>query len=155
MKLPAIDPKTITPMIGISRYAEKYRGPVAGRERRILGDACGIKSFGVNLTIVPPGQWSSQRHWHSREDEFIFIVEGELVLVTDAGEQVLRAGQGAGFPANSGDGHHFINRTDKPATILEVGGRDPKDEVDYSDVDMMVRPTPDGRKFTDKKGNPF
>jgi uncharacterized cupin superfamily protein len=155
MKLPALDPKSVAPMVGISRYPDKYRTPVAGRERRVLGDACGIKSFGVNLTTVPPGGWSSQRHWHSREDEFIYVVEGELVLVTDTGEQVLRAGQAAGFPANSGDGHHFVNRSGKPATILEVGGRDPQDAVDYSDVDMMVRPTPEGRKFTDKKGNPF
>ena len=155
MKLPAIDPKTIAPRFGIAVYAEKYKGQVQGRERRVLGDACGIKSFGVNLTIVPPGGWSSHRHWHSREDEFIFVVEGELVLVTDAGEQVIGAGQGAGFPANSGDGHHFINRTEKPATILEIGHRDPLDEVDYSDVDMIVRPTPQGRKFTNKKGEPF
>ena len=155
MKRPALDPQTIMPRIGIAPYPEKYRGPVAGRERRILGDPCGIKSFGVNLTTVPPGGWSSQRHWHSREDEFIFIVEGDLVLVTDDGEQILRAGQAAGFPANSGDGHHFINRSSKAATILEIGGRDPQDAVDYSDVDMMVRPTPQGRKFSDKKGNAF
>jgi len=155
MKLPALDPATLTPAIGITRYPEQYRGPVAKRERRALGDPCGLKSFGVNLTTVAPGGWSSQRHWHSREDEFIFIVSGELVLVTNGGEQVLRAGQCAGFPANSGDGHHFINRTGKPATILEVGGRDPQDAVDYPDVDMMVRPTQEGRKFMSKSGEPY
>ena len=101
MKLPAIDPKAITPRIGITAYPEKFRGPVLGRERRALGDVAGIKSFGVNLTTIPPGGWSAQRHWHAREDEFIFIVEGELVLVTDAGEQILGPGMAAGFPANS------------------------------------------------------
>jgi uncharacterized cupin superfamily protein len=155
MKLPALDPATVAPRIGITPYPEKYRAPVSKRERRALGDPCGLKSFGVNLTTIPPDGWSSQRHWHSREDEFIFIVSGELVLVTNGGEQVLRAGQCAGFPANSGDGHHFVNRTDRPATILEVGGRDPQDAVDYPDVDMMVRPTPAGRKFMSKAGEPY
>jgi len=155
MKLPAIDPKAIAPRIGITAYPEKFRGPVLGRERRALGDVAGIKSFGVNLTTIPPGGWSAHRHWHAREDEFIFIVEGELVLITDAGEQVLGPGMAAGFAANSGDGHHLVNRSDKPATYLEVGGRDPQEVVTYPDIDMMVQPTPQGRKFTNKKGEPY
>jgi uncharacterized cupin superfamily protein len=155
LDLPALDPKTVEPRIGITRYPEKYQGPVTGRERRALGDACGLKTFGVNLTTIPPGGWSAQRHWHSREDEFVFVVEGELVLVTNGGEQTLGPGMCAGFPAGKADGHHLVNRSGNPASYLEMGGRDPQDAVDYPDIDMKVMSTPDGRRFTDKKGEPY
>jgi uncharacterized cupin superfamily protein len=152
MKLPAIDPANIEPRRG-SGYPEKFRAVCAKREKRILGDPCGLTQFGVNLTTIPPGGWSSQRHWHTHEDEFVFVVEGELVLVTDTGEQVLKVGTGAGFPANSGDGHQLINRTDKPAVYLEIGTRDARDEAEYSDIDMKVVRQP--RKFVTKSGAPY
>ena len=108
------------------------------------------------MVELPPGCWSSQRHWHSHEDEFVYVLEGELTLVTDAGEQVLRAGMAAGFPAGQPDGHHLINRTDRPAVYLEVGTRrEDVDEVDYPDIDMAVRQGPDGQRFVKKSGEPY
>ena len=135
---PALDPKTLPVKKG-SDYPEPFKAAVAGRERRALGDALGLKNFGVNFTRLPPGCASAQRHWHSRQDEFVCVIDGELVLVTDAGEQVLHAGMVAGFPANSGDGHHLVNKSDRDAIYLEVGDRTSGDECDYSDIDMLVR----------------
>jgi uncharacterized cupin superfamily protein len=107
--------------------------------RQALGDAAGLTQFGVNLLTLPPGAWSSQRHWHSHEDEFVLVLEGEVVLVTDAGEQVLRAFDCAGFKAGVADGHHLQNRGTTPARVLEIGTRHPGgDTAYYSDIDMMV-----------------
>src|SRR6266700_1563115 len=106
-----------------SRYPSPYDAPCANRFRRRLGDSAGLTQFGVNLTRLPAGAWSSQRHWHSAEDEFIFIVEGEVVLVTDAGEELLRSGDCAGFKAGVKDGHHLQNRSGRDAVLLEVGSR--------------------------------
>jgi uncharacterized cupin superfamily protein len=105
----------------------------------------------VNLLRLPPGAWSSQRHWHAAEDEFVFVIEGEAVLVTDAGEELLRAGDSAGFKAGVKDGHHLQNRSPRDALILEVGSRKLEDEGDYSDIDMRF--TPAG--FTHKDGRPY
>jgi uncharacterized cupin superfamily protein len=102
---------------------------------------------------LPPGNWSAQRHWHSHEDEFVFVLEGELILVEDGGETVLRAGDCAAFAKNSGNGHHLINRSDKDAVYLEVGSRSPIDVVTCSDIDMMS-PSTDGR-FLHKDGTPY
>ena len=111
--------------------------PCAARARQRLGDAAGLTDFGVNLLRLPPGAWSSQRHWHSAEDEFVFIVEGEVVLVTDAGEELLRSGDCAGFKAGVKDGHHLQNRSDRDAILLEVGSRRvAEDEGEYPDIDM-------------------
>jgi uncharacterized cupin superfamily protein len=152
---PALDPQRVPPRRG-SSYPEPFRAQVEGREKRPVGDAVGLSQFGVNLVELPPGCWSAQRHWHSHEDEFVYVLQGELTLVTDAGEQVLRAGMAAGFPAGTPDGHHLINRTDQPATYLEVGTRrEDVDEVDYSDIDMAVRQTPDGQRFVKKTGEPY
>ena len=125
----------------------------AHRLRQKLGEAGGIAQFGVNLTRLPTGEWSSQRHWHSREDEFVFVLEGELVLVEDGGETVLRAGDAAAFPKGTGDGHHMINRSDRDAVYLEIGGRDADDVIACSDIDMMS-PSRDGR-FLHKDGTPY
>jgi len=104
---------------------------------------------------LPPGQASAQRHWHTREDEFVYVLEGELVLVTDAGEQMLYPGMIAGFPAGVENGHHLINRSDSAAVYLEVGTRDAMDECDYPDIDMLVRIV-DGRdRFVHKDGTPY
>ncbi len=151
---PALDPASVQVKTG-SDYPEPFRADVAGRERRALGDALGLKNFGVNLTRLPPGDASSQRHWHSRQDEFVYIVEGEVVLVTDAGEQVLGAGMVAGFPAGSGDGHHLINRSDRDAIYLEVGDRSEGDECDYPDIDMLVRWIDGDEKYVHKDGTPY
>ena len=152
---PALDPETVPPRRG-SSYPPAFAAAVESREKRPLGDATGLTQFGVNLVLLPPGCWSSQRHWHSHEDEFVYVLDGELTLVTDAGEQVLRAGAAAGFPAGKADGHHLVNRTDRPATYLEVGTRrDDLDEVDYSDIDMAIRHR-DGRPtFVRKSGAPY
>jgi uncharacterized cupin superfamily protein len=128
---------------------------VAGRERRRLGDALGLKNFGVNLLRLPPGCASSQRHWHTRQDEFVYVLAGEVVLVTDRGEQTLRAGMAAGFPAGTGDGHHLVNRSAADALLLEVGDRTPGDEADYSDIDMMVRWVDGEERYLRKDGTPY
>jgi uncharacterized cupin superfamily protein len=109
------------------------------RFRRRVGEAANLTQFGVNLTRLPPGCWSSQRHWHTAEDEFVFVIEGEVVLVTDAGEESLRAGDCAGFKAGVADGHHLQNRSDRDAVVLEIGTRrTSEDEVFYSDIDLRA-----------------
>jgi uncharacterized cupin superfamily protein len=155
LRSPALDPQTVPARQG-SSYPEQFRAQVEARAKRPLGDATGLTQFGVNLVELPPGCWSSQRHWHSHEDEFVYVLDGELTLVTDAGEQVLRAGMAAGFPAGKADGHHLINRTDRPATYLEVGTRrDEVDEVDYPDIDMAVRHRDGMQMFVRKSGEPY
>ena len=137
-----------------SGYPSPYNQPCVSRVRHRLGDAAGLSQFGVNLTRLPPGGWSSQRHWHTGEDEFVFIVSGEVVLVTEGGEEVLRAGDCAGFKAGEADGHHLQNRTRQEALVLEVGTRAPNDDdCIYPDIDMQL---PRGRAgFTRKDGTPY
>ncbi len=142
-KPPALDPATVEPRIG-SSYPSPFDAPCATRERRPLGDAIGLTQFGVNLLTLPPGAWSSQRHWHQREDEFVYVLSGEVTLITDAGEQRLGPGMAAGFPAGRRDGHHLVNRGDRPAQVLEVGTRAGSDYAEYPDIDMKVEIT-DGR----------
>ena len=125
---PALDPATVAERTG-SAYPEPLRAPCVARGKKALGSELGLTRFGVNLTRLEPGAWSAQRHWHTRQDEFVYVVEGELVLVTDAGEQTLHAGMAAGFPAGKADGHHLINRSAAPAVYLEVGDRTAGDEV--------------------------
>jgi uncharacterized cupin superfamily protein len=151
----AIDPATLPRRRG-SSYPEPFRDEVEARIKRALGEPCGLTQFGVNLVELPPGCWSSQRHWHSHEDELVYVLDGELTLVTDAGGQVLGPGMAAGFPAGAPDGHHLINRSDRPAVYLEVGTRrEDVDEVDYPDIDMAVRQGPDGQRFVKKGGEPY
>jgi uncharacterized cupin superfamily protein len=142
------------PAVTGSRYPAPYHEPCAGRSRTLLGDAAGLTHFGVNMTRLPPGGWSSQRHWHTAEDEFVFVLEGELVLVTDEGEETLRAGDCAGFKADSGDGHHLQNRSDREAVFLEIGTRRPdEDQVFYSGIDLML---PQGRSgYAHRDGTPY
>lgn len=134
-------------------YPPPFAAACAGRIRQRLGDAGGLTDFGVNLMRLPPGNWSSQRHWHSHEDEFVYVLEGELVLVEDAGETVLGAGDCAAFPKNSGNGHHLINRSGAMAVYLEAGSRSRDDVITCSDIDMMS-PSSDGR-FLHKDGTPW
>ena len=154
LKLPALDPQTVKPLVGTD-YPPPHDQQVKTRERRKLGDALGLKNFGVNLLRLPPGCASSQRHWHTKQDEFVFVVEGEVVLVTDAGEQVLTAGMAAGFPAGTGDGHHLVNRSTRDVHVLEVGDRTAADECDYSDIDMMVRWVGGEERYLHKDGKPY
>jgi uncharacterized cupin superfamily protein len=134
-------------------YPTPFDAPSADRIRQRLGDAGGLTDVGVNLMRLPPGNWSSQRHWHSEEDEFVYVLEGELVLIEDGGETVLRAGDCAAFPKNSGNGHHMINRSASTAAYLEIGTRSPTDVITCSDIDMMS-PSADGR-FLHKDGTPY
>jgi len=123
----------------------------------LLGDAAGLSQFGANLLTLAPGAWSSQRHWHAKEDEFVYVLSGDVVLVTDSGEELLRAGDCAGFPAGERDGHCLQNRTNVDAVILVVGSRDDADHGEYSDIDMKFLP---GRYsgaggFARKNGDPI
>jgi len=154
-KSPAIDPATVPEQLG-SSYPSPFRERCAARSKRKLGDATGLTQFGVNLVTMPPGVESSMRHWHVREDEFIYVLEGELTLVTDAGAQVLGPGMAAGFPAGKKDGHHLVNRTRRPAVYLEIGTRAPGgDEVDYPDIDMLVRIIDGKGRLVHKDGKPY
>lgn len=137
LKPPALDPSSIAPRT-TSTYPEVFRERVLPREKRALGAALGLTRFGVNLTTLFPGRESSLRHYHSHEDEFVFLLEGELVLRTDEGEQLLTAGMCAGFPAGTKNGHQLVNRSEHPARYLEIGNRDPADRAGYSDVDLAV-----------------
>ncbi|TPK65436.1 cupin domain-containing protein [Mesorhizobium sp. B2-4-19] len=150
--MPRIDLPAVPVRKG-SGYPAPFDAPCAERTRRRLGDAGGLTDFGVNLMTLPPGGWSSQRHWHSHEDEFVYVLEGELVLVEDGGETLLKAGDGAAFAKNSGNGHHLINRSSVPARYIEVGSRNPDDVITCSDIDMMS-PSSDGR-FLHKDGTPY
>src|SRR4026209_1663214 len=126
--MPKID-MTAVPVRKGCGYSPPFDAPCATRTRRRLGDAGGLRDFGVNLMTLPPGGWSSQRHWHSEEDAFVFVVEGELVLVEDNAETLLRKGDCAGFPKASGNGHHLQNRSSEIAVYLEVGSRSPTDLI--------------------------
>jgi uncharacterized cupin superfamily protein len=150
LKKPALDPATLEPRTS-SGYPEPYRSRVVPREKRALGNALGLTKIGINHTTLPPGKESSMRHWHSHEEEFIFVLSGEVVLRTDAGEQVLVAGMCCGFPLGTTDGHQLVNRSNAPAVYLEVSNRDAADGADYSDVDMVYR----GGLFTRRDGSPF
>jgi uncharacterized cupin superfamily protein len=149
-----LDPKSVAPRLG-SAYPAPFGDPLAGREKRALGDALQLTQFGVNLVTLPPGSWSSQRHWHANEDEFIYVLKGEVTLVTDAGEKTLGPGMAAGFPAGKADGHHLINRGDGPVLYLEVGTRAETEEAQYSDIDMMVRKSNGRFVFMRKNGEPY
>ncbi len=153
-KPPAIDPATIEPRIG-SSYPAPFDAPCATRERRPLGDAVGLSQFGVNLMTLPPGAWSSQRHWHECEDEFVYVIEGEVTLITDAGEQRLGPGMAAGFPADRRDGHHLVNRSDRPARLLEVGTRAAREYGEYPDIDMVVESRNGVTRFLRRSGEPY
>jgi uncharacterized cupin superfamily protein len=154
LRYQAVDANALPERRG-SSYPEPYRAAVANRVKRALGDPFGLTQFGINLVHLPPGCWSSQRHWHSHEDELIYVVAGELTLVTDAGEQALRPGMVAGFPAGRADGHHLINRSDRQASYLEIGSRIAEDEAVYSDIDMELRRRGEGHVFVRKNGEPY
>lgn len=150
IRLPALDPATVTPRTG-SGYPEPFRSRVLPREKRALGDATGLTKIGINLTTLMPGKESSVRHYHTLEDEFVFVLEGEVVLRTDEGEQTLVAGMCAGFPAGTNNGHQLVNRTSRPARYLEISNRDPADAAEYPDDDLRYAKAPDGSAVFSRK----
>jgi uncharacterized cupin superfamily protein len=154
LQLPAVAP-VMVPEQSKTSYPEPYAARVAGRSRRRLGDACGLSQFGVNLTTLRPGAQSALRHWHTHEDEFIYVLSGTLVLVTTQGEQTLNAGDCAGFPAGIQDGHHLINQSDRPAQFLEVGSRVEADFASYPDNDLQWLRSADGDIAAHKDGLPW
>jgi uncharacterized cupin superfamily protein len=147
-----INPENVSEKTG-TNYPEDFKSIVAGRYRKRLGDVAGLQNFGVNLTRLLPGSHSALRHWHTKQDEFVYVVSGELVLVTNEGEQVLTAGMSAGFPAGVANGHHLINRSNLDAVYLEIGDRTPDDEVDYPDVDLIAKSSHEGWIYTRKDGS--
>jgi len=151
--MPKIAPESAPTRFGTG-YPPPYDEPCKGRRRWKLGDAAGLTQFGVNLLRLPPGQWSSQRHWHVHEDEFVYVLSGEVVLVDDDGEQVLRAGDCAGFKAGQPNGHHLQNRSGDEAVLLEVGSRRPGgDGADYPDIDLTL---PEGStRYHHRDGTPY
>ena len=151
----AFDPLAL-PESNVTGYPEPFRTDNQQRWNRRLGDHAGLTNYGVNITRIVPGGQSSSRHWHSRQDEFVYVLSGEVILETDAGEELLCAGMCAGFPAGKRDGHRFLNRTGADVLLLVVGDRTPGDEVGYPDIDMHGHPGPDGRyRFTRKDGTPL
>lgn len=155
--LPAIDPATVPARIGETDYPEIFQPGMDGATRRRLGDAAGLTNFGINLTTLPPGFASAQRHWHTTQDEFIYVVSGELTLITDGGEQILTAGMAAGFPAGVPDGHQLVNRGNREATYLEIGDRSPADDCHYPDVDLVCRNVDGDQRYIyqRKDGTPY
>lgn len=122
------------------------------RAKRALTAALGLTQFGINLTTLEPGGQSAHRHWHAREDEAIYVLEGAATLITDEGEQQLSAGMVAGFPAGSTNGHHLVNRGTEPCTYLEIGTRALNDDVVYSDIDLQVKKRDGQFHFSRKSG---
>lgn len=152
---PLLDPATVEPRAKSPYPTEALRAPLAGRSKRALGDVLGLRNFGVNLVHLAPGAHSSERHWHERQDEFIYVLAGEVTLVTNAGAQVIRPGVCAGFPAGMPDGHHLINRSNAVAVYLEVGDRLPGERVHYPDADLEGRAPNPVTRFFHKDGTPY
>ena len=137
-------------------YPPQFRKEIDGRARKRLGNAIGLTQFGVNICTIKPGAQSSQRHWHAKEDEFVYVLEGEVVLKEDGGEIVLKKGEAAGWKAGEPNGHTIVNRSQRDALVLEVGTRDPiGDKVVYPDIDMLFFREGAQRRYTRKSGEPY
>jgi uncharacterized cupin superfamily protein len=150
-----IDAAAVAAVIG-TLYPPPFDQPCQNRERRRLGDAAGLQQFGVNLLRLPPGSWSSQRHWHSHEDEFVYVLAGEVTLVSDGGTEVLRAGDAAGFRAGDPDGHTLQNRSAADVLVLEVGTRAPAQDVTtYPGLDLVAPASGVPATFTHRDGTPY
>src|ERR1700676_4770280 len=149
-----IDVAKLTPIVGTT-YPPPFDEPCRVRERTRLGDAAGLTQYGVNLLRLPPGAWSSQRHWHTGGDEFVYVLAGEVVLVTDEGEETLRAGDAAGFKAGDSNGHCLQNRSGADTRILEIGTRLTDETAYYSDIDMVAPPGGKPTPYTKRDGTPY
>jgi len=152
--MPKIDIASL-PVDSRSTYPEPFNRVVEGRSRKRLGNAAGLDQFGVNLTTLKPGAASALRHWHEKEDEFVYVLEGELVLIDDGGETVLKPGDAAGFKASVRNGHHLVNKSTRDAVYLEIGTRSKHERAEYSDVDMLVIRDDKGARYTHKDGRPY
>ena len=153
-KLPALDPSSVASS-GTNSYPEPFHSRMGKVERRALGDACELGKMGVNLVVLEPDAQSALRHWHTLEDEFVYVLNGELTLASDAGEQILTAGMSAGFPAGRRDGHHLINRSNRPARFLEIGSRIDGDGCFYPDDDMLWIDDEEGWHAAHKDGRSY
>jgi uncharacterized cupin superfamily protein len=149
--MPKIDITKLKEVSG-SFYPPALGEACRGRHWKRLGDAAGLTQFGANLVRVEPGAWSSLRHWHEEEDEFLIMVSGELVLIEDEGESVMRAGDCAGFPMKSGNGHHLVNRSTEDGVFLVVGTRGAKERCHYPDVDLLFVEDEEGERYTARSG---
>jgi uncharacterized cupin superfamily protein len=153
--MPKIDIASL-PADTVCLYPEPFWKPIEGRSRKRLGNAVGLTQFGVNLATLKPGAWSSQRHWHRNEDEFIYVLEGEITLCEDhRSEIVLKAGDAAGWKANSRVGHCLINRGTSDAVYIEVGTRAPVETAVYPDIDMRAERDKTGMRYVHKNGEPY
>ena len=152
--MPKIDLSAL-PARSAGSYPEPFAKVVDGRGWQSLGDAAGLTQFGVNLMRLRPGAASSARHWHEQEDEFVYMIEGELVLVEDQGETIVKPGDAAGFKAGVPNGHHLVNRTDRDAVFLVVGTRAHRERCHYSDIDLVQDLDGDRYQFTHKSGAPY
>jgi uncharacterized cupin superfamily protein len=152
--MPKIDIDKL-PVDARTGYPPPHDKAVAGRSRKRLGNAAGLDQFGVNLTTLKPGAASTQRHWHDNEDEFVYLLDGELVLIEDEGETILKPGDAAGFKAGVANGHHLVNRSDRDAVYLEIGSRSARERGHYSDIDLAVVKDETGVRYTRKDGSPL
>ena len=152
--MPKIDTTRLKPRES-TNYPDAFKHVVQGREKTALGNAADLSQFGVNLTRLKPGAASSLRHWHENEDEFVYILAGELVLIEDGGETVMRPGDCAGFKANVANGHHLVNRTERDALYLEIGTRAPAECAHYPDVDLKFERDETGARILHKNGEPY
>jgi uncharacterized cupin superfamily protein len=152
--MPKLDLTSVPVKTG-SIYPEPYAAMMRGRSSLRLGEAGGLTQVGVNLVTLEPGALSSLRHWHRHEDEFVMVTEGECTLIDDAGEHPMRPGDCAAFPAGDGNGHHFVNRSDRPARFVVVGTKAPREVATYSDVDLRVEIEGGRATFTYRDGTPW
>src|SRR4029453_5044795 len=136
-------------------YPAEFQSVVHGREKAALGNLAGLTQFGVNLTRLKPGAASALRHWHENEDEFVYVLEGELTLIEDEGETLLKAGDAAGFKAGVANGHHLVNKSNRDAVYLEIGTRAPRERAHYSDVDLAFAKDEAGVQIMHKSGEPY
>jgi len=150
-----IRPADARKVVGKTNYPAPFRNGTDLYQALVLGDAAGLTQFGVALETLHPGGMSSQRHWHEQEDEFLYMLTGEVVLVEDDGEHVLRPGDAAGWPAGQANGHHVINRTGLDATYLIFGTRAASDRAHYPDIDLAYERDAAGSRFRHKDGTPW
>lgn len=149
-----LDAKTVIPRSG-TNYLPQFAHVVQGREKRVLGDVFGLTQFGVNLTTLAPGSASALRHWHAREDEFVFVVSGEITLIDDLGEHVLTPGMCAGFKAGVANGHCLVNKSAAPASYVEIGTRASEESAVYPDVDLKAEKRAGKWSYMKKDGTPY
>jgi len=153
--MPKIDIATLQTRVGSPNYPPAFKPACAGRHKTALGNAVGLSQFGVNLTKLEPGAATSILHWHEQEDEFVYVVEGELVLIEDGGETLLKPGDCAGFKAGVSNGHHLVNKSPRDALYLEIGTRAATERGHYPDVDLVFERDQQGMRFLHRSGEPY